>query len=63
MNTQLLNLSDKQEYAVWNILQSLANARTYCSYLDNYGLRYELEDMIERLSKRIEKKINNELGL
>lgn len=61
MNISLLSLTDKQEYAVRNILQSLQNAETYCSYLDNNGLRYELESMIERLVKRTVKKINENL--
>lgn len=58
MNISLSSLTDRQEYAVRNILQSLQNAKTFCSYLDNNGLRYELESMIERLVKRTVKKIN-----
>lgn len=61
MNISLLSLTDKQEYAVRNILQSLQNAETYCSYLDNNDLRYGLESMIERLVKRTIKKINENL--
>lgn len=61
MNISLLSLTDKQEYAVRNILQSLQNAETYCSYLDNNDLRCELESMIERLVKRTIKKINENL--
>lgn len=54
----LLSLTDEQEYAVRNIMQSLQNAKTYCSYLDDNDLRWELESMIERFIKRTEKKIN-----
>lgn len=46
MNTSLLSLTEKQEYAVRNILQSMENAKTYCSYLDKEDLRWELEEMI-----------------
>lgn len=58
LNISQSSLTDKQEYAVRNILQSLQNAKTYCSYLDNNDLRYGLESMIERLVKRTTKKIN-----
>lgn len=58
MNISLLSLTDKQEYAVRNILQSLDNAKVFCSYLDKNDLRKELEDMIERFVKQTEKKIN-----
>ncbi len=58
MNISLLSLTDKQEYAVRNILQSLDNAKVFCSYLDKNDLRKELEDMIERFIKQTEKKIN-----
>lgn len=58
MNASLLSLTEKQEYAVRNILQSLDNAKTFCSYLDKDDLRYELEEMIGRFGKRVEKKID-----
>ena len=58
MNISLLSLTDKQEYAVRNILQSVDNAKVFCSYLDKNDLRKELEDMIERFVKQTEKKIN-----
>ncbi len=58
MNISLLSLTDKQEYAVRNILQSLDNAKVFCSYLDKNDLRKELEGMIERFIKQTEKKIN-----
>ena len=48
-----------REYAVRNILQSLHNAKIYCSYLDRQDLSFELENMIERIIKRAEKKIND----
>lgn len=54
----LLSLNDEQEYAVRNIIQSLENAKVFCSYLDNNDLRNELEDMIERFIKRTERKID-----
>ena len=59
MNISSLSLTDKEEYAARNILQSLENAKTYCSYLDKQNLRFELENMIERIIKRVEKKIND----
>ena len=58
MNISLLSLTDKQEYAVRNILQSLDNAKVFCSYLDKNDFRKELEGMIERFIKQTEKKIN-----
>ena len=59
MNISLLSLTDKQAYAIRNILQSLENAKTYCSYLDKQDLSMELEEMIVRFIKRAEKKIND----
>lgn len=59
MNISLLSLTDKQAYAIRNILQSLENAKTYCSYLDKQDLSLELENMIERIIKRVENKIND----
>lgn len=59
MNISSLSLTDKQSYAVRNILQSLENAKTYCSYLDNDDLRYRLVDMVERFIMRTEKEINS----
>lgn len=54
-----LRLSDDNKRAVRNIIQSLENARTYCSYLKDTDLRGELETMIERFQKRVENKIND----
>ncbi|WP_130893100.1 hypothetical protein [Paraprevotella xylaniphila] len=59
MNTSLLSLTEKQEYAVRNILQSMENAKTYCSYLDKEDLRWELEEMIEEFIHNVEDKIND----
>ena len=59
MNISSLSLTDKQAYSVLNILQSLDNAKTYCSYLDKQDLGFELEYMIERIIKRVKKKIND----
>lgn len=59
MNISLLSLTEKQAYAVRNILKSLDNAKTFCSYLDKDDLKYELEDMIERFINRVEKKISD----
>lgn len=53
----LLSLTDKDEYAVMNILQSLDNAKVFCSYLDNNDLRNELEDIIERFIIRTKGKL------
>jgi hypothetical protein len=58
MNISLLSLTNEQEYVVRNILQSLDNAKVFCSYIDKNGLRKELEDMIDRFIKQTEKKIN-----
>jgi hypothetical protein len=60
-NISLLDMSDKQSYAITNILQSLDNAKTFCSYLDKDDLKNELKDMIKRFIKRTEKKINENL--
>lgn len=57
MDILLSSLTGTQEYAVRNILQSLQNAKTYCSYLDDNDLRWELESMIELLAKRAVRKI------
>lgn len=59
MDVSLLSLTDKQADAVRNIMQSLDNAKTYCSYLDKSDLRSELEEMINRFIKRVEKKVND----
>ena len=45
------------EYAKTNIILSLCNARTYCSYLDCRGeLQGEIYTMIERLQKAVTRK-------
>ena len=54
-----MNTKEKNEYAIRNILQSIDNAATYCSYLEYTDLRWELEEMIGRFKKRVEKKIND----
>ncbi len=59
MDISLLSLTDKQTYAIRNILQSLENAKTYCSYFDKQDLSLDLENMIERIIKRVENKIND----
>lgn len=59
MDISLLSLTDKQAYAVRNIMQSLDNARTYCSYLDKSDLRSELEEMIEKFIHKVEDRIND----
>lgn len=59
INISSLSLTDKQAYAVRNILQSLYNAKTFCSYLDNPDLSSELEEMVSRFIKRTEKKIKD----
>lgn len=59
MGIKKLSLSEKNQYAVTNILQSIDNSRTYCSYLENGELRYEIEEMIEKFKKRVEKKISD----
>lgn len=58
-NIETLSLSEKNYYAVSNVLQSIENARIYCSYFENDDLRWELDEMIERFKKRVEKKIND----
>jgi|GEM_PF-7007696 hypothetical protein len=58
MNISLLSLTEKQAYAVSNILQSLNNAKTFCSYLDKGDLEHELKNMIDRFVKQVEKKID-----
>lgn len=59
MDISSLSLTDNNEYAVRNILQSLGNAKTYCSYLDKQDLSFELDNMIECIIKQVEKKIND----
>lgn len=59
MNLEKLSLKKDEHYAVSNLLQSIENARIYCSYLENSELRYELEEAIERFKKKVEKKIAN----
>lgn len=58
MDISSLSLTDKQADAVRNIMQSLDNAKTYCSYLDKSDLRSELEEMIEKFIHKVEDKIN-----
>lgn len=53
MDISSLSLTDNNEYAVRNILQSLGNAKTYCSYLDKQDLSFELDNMIEWSVHRI----------
>lgn len=60
MNVEKLSLK-KQQYAIYNILQSIRNAQTYCSYLEIPELRWELEEMIRKFQKRVERKINDNL--
>lgn len=54
-----MELSDRADYAVANMLQSIENARTYTSYIgqDVPELRWELDEMLQRFKKRVEKKI------
>lgn len=59
MDISSLSLTDKQADAVRNIMQSLDNAKTYCSYLDKSDLRSELEEMIEKFIHKVEDKIND----
>ena len=59
MDISSLSLTDKQTYAVRNIMQSLENAKTYCSYLDKSDLRSELEEVIEKFIHKVEDKIND----
>lgn len=47
------------EYARDNILQSLENAITYASYIPDNDLRYEIEEMAERLKRRVERKLRD----
>lgn len=48
------------DYAKDNILQSLENVISYASYIDtDDNLRYEIEEMTERLKKRVEKKFKD----
>lgn len=58
MNTSTLSLTKSQGRAVRNIIQSLKNARAYCSWLEGGALESELEEMIDRFVKRVEKKID-----
>lgn len=53
------NLTERNYYALRNILQSLENARTFCGYLENDALHWELDEMIQRFTKRVEKKVND----
>ena len=59
MDISSLSLTDKQTYAVRNIMQSLENAKIYCSYLDKSDLRSELEEVIEKFIHKVEDKIND----
>lgn len=59
MDISSLSLTDKQTYVVRNIMQSLENAKTYCSYLDKSDFRSELEEVIEKFIHKVEDKIND----
>lgn len=59
MDIKKLSLSEKNQYAVTNILQSIDNTRTFCSYIENPELQFELEEMIEKFKKKVEKKISD----
>lgn len=56
-----MSTKEKNQYAIRNILQSIDNAATYCSYFGYTDLRRELTEMIERFKKRVEKKINDNI--
>lgn len=58
MDISKLSLSSQNRYAITNILQSLENAKTYCSYIEKSELDVELEEMIEKFIKRVERKID-----
>lgn len=51
-------MENKNEYAITNVLQSLENAITYCSYLNESSIRWELEELFERTKKSFERKYN-----
>lgn len=59
MNVKLLSVTEKTEYAIRNTLQSIENAIIYCSFFEKGDLQQELEEMIQRFLKRVEKKIND----
>lgn len=59
MNVKLLSVTEKTEYAIRNTLQSIENAIIYCSFLEKGDLQQELEEMIQRFQRRVEKKIND----
>lgn len=58
-NIETLSLSDKNHYAVNNVLQSIENARAFCSHIEPDSLRRELDEMIKRFKEEVEKKIND----
>lgn len=58
MDISKLSLSSQNRYAITNILQSLENAQTYCSYIEKSELDVELEELIEKFIKRVERKID-----
>lgn len=51
-------MKKENDYAITNILKSIENASVYTSYLDNWELRSDLEEMISDFKNRIEQKIN-----
>ena len=59
MDLSKLSLTEKNYYAISNILQSIENARTFCIYCENDALRWELDEMIQRFKKRVEKKVDD----
>lgn len=61
MNVEKLSLKNNSKQYIYNILQSIRNAQTYCSYLEIPELRWELEEMIRKFQKRVERKINDNL--
>lgn len=48
-----MNTSNNKEYAIRNILQSLESALTYCSFMDDYAMREELESILGACQGRV----------
>jgi len=48
-----MDTKENNEYAIRNILQSLESALTYCSFMDDYAMREELESILGACQGRV----------
>lgn len=50
---------DRNGYAIYNIKQSLRNARTYCSFFDDRDLGRDMTELIEEFIDKADEVMDN----